>query len=117
MKKLFWSHDPVMSSVYASESWVQHLRDTVGTALERAVAPAAEYIETLEPFVEFLNVDGEPLVHGNAGICLRQTYSGAVVVDLLWLPGITFVVSPTHNKIVEPQSGSVWFIIRTPYLI
>lgn len=61
MKKLFWSHDPVMSSVYASESWVQHLRDTVGTALERAVAPAAEYLKTLEPFVEFLNIDGEPL--------------------------------------------------------
>lgn len=58
MKKLFWSHDPVMSSVYVSEDWVQHLRDVVGTALERAVAPAAEYLETLEPFVEFLNVDG-----------------------------------------------------------
>lgn len=58
MKKLFWSHDPVMSSVYVSEDWVQHLRDVVGTALERAVAPAADYLETLEPFVEFLNVDG-----------------------------------------------------------
>eukprot|EP00752_Nemacystus_decipiens_P010663 g9495.t1 len=57
MKKLFWSHDPVMSSVYASEAWVQHLRDTVGAALERAVEPAAHYLETLEPFVEFLNVD------------------------------------------------------------
>lgn len=62
MKKLFWSHDPVMSSVYASEGWVQNLRDTVGSALERSVAPAAEYLETLEPFVEFLNVDGEARV-------------------------------------------------------
>lgn len=61
MKKLFWSHDPVMSSVYASEEWVQQLRDTVGSALERAVAPAEEYLRTLEPFVEFLNVDGEYL--------------------------------------------------------
>lgn len=71
MKKLFWSHDPVMSSVYASETWVQHLRNTVGTALERAIAPAAEYLETLEPFVEFLNVDGEPHAFAlrNVNIC------------------------------------------------
>lgn len=59
MKKLFWSHDPVMSSVYASEEWVVHLRSTVAVALERAVAPADDYLATLEPFVEFLNVDGE----------------------------------------------------------
>lgn len=59
MKKLFWSHDPVMSSVYASEEWVLHLRDTVSAALERAVAPVKEYLDTLEPFVDFLNVDGE----------------------------------------------------------
>lgn len=75
MKKLFWSHDPVMSSVYASETWVQHLRDTVGSALERAVAPAAEYLETLEPFVEFLNVDGEPtcvLVQGTSKSAARS---------------------------------------------
>lgn len=62
MKKLFWSHDPVMSSVYASEEWVLHLRNTVGAALERAVTPAADYLTTLEPFVEFLNVDGEEIV-------------------------------------------------------
>lgn len=59
MKKLFWSHDPVMSSVYASEEWVLHLRRTVGVALERASAPAVEYLATLEPFIEFLNVDGK----------------------------------------------------------
>lgn len=59
MKKLFWSHDPVMASVYASEDWVQHLRNTVEGALERAVEPVAQYLNTLEPFLEFLNVDGE----------------------------------------------------------
>lgn len=59
MNKLFWSHDPVMSSVYASEEWVLHLRNTVGGALERAVSPVQDYLATLEPFVEFLNVDGE----------------------------------------------------------
>lgn len=59
MKKLFWSHDPVMASVYASEDWVLYLRDTVGAALERAVPPVAQYLDTLEPFLEFLNVDGE----------------------------------------------------------
>ena len=59
MKKLFWSHDPVMSSVYASEELVMYMKTTVGAALERAVAPAAEYLTTLDPFVEFLNVDGE----------------------------------------------------------
>lgn len=59
MKKLFWSHDPVMSSVYASENWVLRLRSTVGGALERAVAPAADYLATLEQFIEFLNVDGK----------------------------------------------------------
>lgn len=75
MKKLFWSHDPVMSSVYASEGWVQHLRDTVGSALERAVAPAAEYLETLEPFVEFLNVDGEHLFP-LFGVSYQMNYMG-----------------------------------------
>lgn len=59
MNKLFWSHDPVMSSVYASEEWVLNLKDTVGGALERAVSPVQDYLVTLEPFVEFLNVDGE----------------------------------------------------------
>lgn len=59
MKKLFWSHDPVMASVYVSEGSVQHIRATAAAALERAVAPAAEYLTTLEPFIEFLNVDGE----------------------------------------------------------
>lgn len=59
MKKLFWSHDPVMSSVYPSEEWVLHLKDDVGVALDRAIAPAAEYLTTLDPFLEFLNVDGE----------------------------------------------------------
>lgn len=63
MKKLFWSHDPVMASVYASEASVQHVRTTAGSALERAVAPAAEYLATLEPFIEFLNVDGERSYH------------------------------------------------------
>lgn len=63
MKKLFWSHDPVMSSVYSSEDWVQQLRETVAVALDRAVKPATEYLETLEPFVEFLNVDGRFEVH------------------------------------------------------
>ena len=70
MKKLFWSHDPVMASVYTSEESVQHTRATAGAALERAVAPAAEYLATLEPFIEFLNVDGEyclymPIVFSN----------------------------------------------------
>lgn len=59
MKKLFWSHDPVMSSVYPSEEWVLHLKDAVGVALDRAIEPAVEYLTTLDPFVEFLNVDGE----------------------------------------------------------
>lgn len=59
MKKLFWSHDPVMASVYASEDWVLRLRDTVGAALVRAVGPVQRYLDTLEPFVEFLNVDGK----------------------------------------------------------
>lgn len=66
MKKLFWSHDPVMASVYVSEGSVQHLRTTAAAALERAVAPAAEYLTTLEPFIEFLNVDGE---------CFRTIYT------------------------------------------
>ena len=76
MKKLFWSHDPVMSSVYASETWVQHLRDTVGAALERAVEPAAEYLETLEPFVEFLNVDGKPSHPRSHGLSPLTTTKG-----------------------------------------
>lgn len=59
MKKLFWSHDPVIASVYASEEGVQRIRSIAGAALERAAAPAAEYLATLEPFIEFLNVDGE----------------------------------------------------------
>lgn len=59
MKKLFWSHDPVMASVYASEDWVLHMKDTVGSALERAVKPVTDYLDTLDPFLEFLNVDGE----------------------------------------------------------
>lgn len=81
MKKLFWSHDPVMSSVYASETWVQDLRDTVAVALERAVAPAAEYLETLEPFVEFLNVDGKPfaLVHRSVNSAVRNILERIIV--------------------------------------
>ncbi|CAM9373770.1 unnamed protein product, partial [Ectocarpus sp. 8 AP-2014] len=74
MKKLFWSHDPVMSSVYSSEDWVQHLRETVAVALDRAVKPATEYLETLEPFVEFLNVDvNEYLCETEAAMTKAET--------------------------------------------
>lgn len=58
MKRLFWSHDPVMASVHATEDGILQLRKTVGRALERAVVPAQEYLDTLQPFVEFLNLDG-----------------------------------------------------------
>lgn len=88
MKQLFWSHDPVMSSVYASEAWVQHLRDTVGTALERAVAPATEYLETLEPFVEFLNVDGE------VSLFLRNTN---VCYSYVWLTSVLSLLAVTNS--------------------
>ncbi|CAM9225721.1 unnamed protein product, partial [Ectocarpus sp. 4 AP-2014] len=74
MKKLFWSHDPVMSSVYSSEDWVQHLRETVAVALDRAVKPATEYLETLQPFVEFLNVDvNEYLCETEAAMTKAET--------------------------------------------
>lgn len=86
MKKLFWSHDPVMASVYTSEKSVQYIRSTAGAALERAVAPAAEYLATLEPFIEFLNVDGEStmvaLKHG-VGCC---TPCGLQVVRVPYAP-------------------------------
>lgn len=80
MKKLFWSHDPVMSSVHASEDWVLHLRSTVGDALERAIAPVSEYLTTLEPFIEFLNVDG----NRGKGLCdnsaVLYTYSDSGIL-------------------------------------
>ncbi|CAM9224577.1 unnamed protein product, partial [Hapterophycus canaliculatus] len=80
MKKLFWSHDPVMSSVYASEDWVQQLRETVGSALERAVAPSAQYLKTLEPFVEFLNVDVNEYL-GETEAAMTKAETGEFLFD------------------------------------
>lgn len=60
MNKLFWSNDPVMASVFISEDWLLRLKETVGGALKRAVIPVQQYLKTLDPFTEFLNLDGEP---------------------------------------------------------
>lgn len=114
MKKLFWSHDPVMSSVYASEDWVQHLRDTVGTALERAVAPAAHYLETLEPFVEFLNVDGKSS---------RPPDNSIIMFCLLWRPPTAGAVPSIHRTrrapkrltciLLQSSTGTFKFLLST----
>ncbi|CAM9544257.1 unnamed protein product [Chrysoparadoxa australica] len=57
MKQLFWSHDPVMSSVYASEPWVEALRQELALAVQGAITPLEQYLATFDDFLDFLNLD------------------------------------------------------------
>lgn len=116
MKKLFWSNDPVMSSVYASEEWVQRLRDIVGAALERAVVPVEDYLDTLAPFIEFLNLDGE-----GASRLVLEELQGAVSrsVDLNVFRRKVLDTSPTRpgkrrTRVVVAFLSYSWFTIGHP---
>jgi len=62
MTKLFWSHDPVMTSVHPTEQWVKDLRATVKATLEEAVKPLDTYLKTFDGFLEFLQLDVEAYV-------------------------------------------------------
>jgi hypothetical protein len=57
MDRLFWPNDPVMQSVHAAESWVVALKQRIHDALSACLPVAEQFLTTLKPFVEFLNLD------------------------------------------------------------
>ena len=57
MTRLFWSHDPIMTSVHPTEQWVIDLRAEVAKTLREAVAPLEAYLATYDGFLEFLRLD------------------------------------------------------------
>lgn len=56
MKRLFWSFDPVMSTVHPSEPWVLKLRGQVEEALRRSSQYLHDYSEVYTPYLEFLRM-------------------------------------------------------------
>ena len=64
MVKLFWSNDPVMSSVHPTEAWVQKLRAEIAEALVSAVKPLNAYVALYAKYVDFLNLDPAVFIQG-----------------------------------------------------
>jgi dynein heavy chain len=57
MKKLFWSHDPTVTAIHPSEQWVKDLRQSIASAMERAMVPPRDFLRTIEDLVDFLNLN------------------------------------------------------------
>lgn len=77
MTKLFWSHDPLMTSVHPTE--VADSRDQLRIKLTRAIEPLDSYLQTYDIFKGFLNLDidkylaqAEQDYGGSAGIGTQQ---------------------------------------------
>jgi len=59
MDKLFWSHEPIILSVFKTEAWVKDLRAKIEENIKRATVPLENYIGMFDEFIDFLNVDSE----------------------------------------------------------
>jgi hypothetical protein len=57
MKRLFWSFDPVMSTVHPSEAWVTRLRGQIEEALRRSIESLHAYMKVYEAHLPFLKLD------------------------------------------------------------
>mgnify|MGYP000067473068 CR=1 FL=1 len=59
MDRLFWSHEPVLETVYPGEPWVQELRAQIQEGLAASTQPLEEYLKTYDTHLSFLrlNVD------------------------------------------------------------
>ena len=57
MKKLFWSHDPVMHVPQSQEDWVNDMRQEMHEAMKIALEPMNSYLYTLNEFMELISID------------------------------------------------------------
>lgn len=62
MDKLFWSFDPMIASVSKYEPFVQDLSTEMEQNLKKATAYLDEYLQTYNPYLEFLNLEVGALI-------------------------------------------------------
>ena len=59
MKNLFWSREPVMTTVHPSEDWVTSYRSQIESDMKRSAAVLDQYLLQFDPLLDFLKTDVE----------------------------------------------------------
>eukprot|EP00947_MAST-08B_sp_MAST-8B-sp1_P002409 g2409.t1 len=68
MKKLFWSHKPVVACVRPEDPrdpqgpWVPALKARIDTAIGKSLVPCAAFVKLFDPYIEFLNLAVEEVI-------------------------------------------------------
>ncbi|KAH8098241.1 dynein light chain binding protein [Aureococcus anophagefferens] len=111
MTRLFWSHDPIMTSVHPTEQWVIDLRAEVAQTLRAAVAPLEAYLATYDGFLEFLRLDVDAYI-GDAEANLAEKHLGeqkkveALIPETVAV-GLFAVSGKTVGRILAEKHGRI----------
>ena len=76
MKKLFWSHDPVIRVPHSGEDWAVSIREELSTRVKESLEAMNTYLLTLTNFMDLIEIDVKSYAaEAEAKFCPGDTYN------------------------------------------